>query len=92
VRPRSRTRVSVGGLLVAGIVAGCNGDETPKASQPPVAKTAPGATPETPVKEMKPPESKAPEGKTPTSAPVGDIAPLEPPGSAKDESKVVKPK
>jgi hypothetical protein len=92
VRPRSRTRAFVGGLFVAGIVAGCNADDTPKPSQQPVIKTSPGAKPETPVKEMKPPETKVAEGKTPPSTPVGDIAPLEPPGSAKDEPGDVKPK
>jgi hypothetical protein len=92
VRPRSRTSAFVGGLFVAGIVAGCNADETPKASEQPVTRTSPDARPETPVKEMKPPETKAADGKTPPSPPVGDIAPLEPPASAKDEPKGVTPK
>jgi hypothetical protein len=92
VRPLSRARVYVGGLFVAGIVAGCNADETPKASQPPVTKTVPGASLETPVKEMKPPETKSAESKIAPVAPGGDIAPLEPPGSAGDEPKAVKPK
>jgi hypothetical protein len=89
VRPLSRTRAYVGGLFVAGIVAGCNAEETPKASQPPATKSVPGASLETPVKEMKPPETKSAESKI---APGGDIAPLEPPGSAGDDPKAVKPK
>jgi hypothetical protein len=92
VRPLSRTRAFVGGFLVTGILAGCGADETPKASQPPVTKAASGAMPEIPVKEMKPPETKAADGKAAPSTAGGDIAPLEPPASPKDEPTDARPK